>query len=186
MSDATCSVDGCDRRRYGRGWCEPHYARWRRHGALHDERARRTDPVVRFRAKVRLDGPIPAHRPDLGPCAIWTGRPNGSGYGSFGLNGRTIGAHVAAVILDGREVPDGLEVDHLCRVRMCVRASHLEVVTHEVNIQRNLPFRDVPELCPNGHELTPDNLMPSQGKHACRTCFKASQRRYREKQKART
>lgn len=32
MSDRTCSVDGCTRRHYAKGWCEAHYHRWKRHG----------------------------------------------------------------------------------------------------------------------------------------------------------
>lgn len=33
-------------------------------------------------------------------------------------------------------VPVGLELDHLCRNRRCVRPSHLEPVTRQVNILR--------------------------------------------------
>lgn len=32
MPDRTCTVDGCDRKAYGHGWCEMHYKRWLRHG----------------------------------------------------------------------------------------------------------------------------------------------------------
>lgn len=183
----SCTVDECGQPYYGGGLCEPHYARRRRHGGLHDKRAERTDPRARFLAKINPNGPTPAHRPELGPCALWTGPPNGAGYGSFSTEpGRPIGAHVAAVIFDGREVPGDMEVDHLCRTRMCVRASHLEVVTHEENIQRALAFRERPEVCLYGHDLTPDNIMASQGAHACRKCFKDSQRRYRERRRLRT
>lgn len=34
------------------------------------------------------------------------------------------------------EIPDGLELDHLCRVPRCCNPAHLEAVTHRVNVQR--------------------------------------------------
>lgn len=133
----TCSIDECERPRYSRGWCEPHYARWRRHGGLHDKRAQSRSLAERFAERVGHDGPTPAARPDLGPCHIWLGPPNGSGYGSINDGtGRIIGAHVAAVLLSGTPIPDGMEVDHLCFNTMCVRRTHLEVVTHEENQRR--------------------------------------------------
>jgi HNH endonuclease len=132
-----CSVDGCDRSRYGRGLCEPHYARQRRHGGLHDKRAERRDLLERFTEKVDTNGPLSPHRPDLGPCHIWSGPPNSSGYGSFNIGSRrVVGAHVAAVLLSGDDVPTGYEPDHLCRVRLCVRREHLEVVTAAENKRR--------------------------------------------------
>lgn len=27
-----CSIDGCEKKHYGRGWCSAHYQRWMRHG----------------------------------------------------------------------------------------------------------------------------------------------------------
>lgn len=27
-----CSIGGCDRKHYARGWCRAHYCRWERHG----------------------------------------------------------------------------------------------------------------------------------------------------------
>lgn len=32
MSQNTCSISGCRKVHYGRGWCAAHYMRWRRHG----------------------------------------------------------------------------------------------------------------------------------------------------------
>lgn len=33
MSDRTCLIDGCDRPPRARGWCKPHWERWRKHGS---------------------------------------------------------------------------------------------------------------------------------------------------------
>lgn len=121
-----CSVDDCERPRYGLGLCEPHYARQRPHGGLQDRRACAGDPAQRFWPRVDTSG----------DCWLWAGPVNGSGYGSINVKGKILGVHVFAVILDGRSVPDGMEVDHLCYTPACVRPDHLDVVTHHENIRR--------------------------------------------------
>lgn len=136
-----CSLEGCTRPQYAKGWCEAHYARVRRHGTLVDLRTARSELGARFFARVDEQGPIPVERPDLGPCHLWLGPPNGSGYGTVGgldLPGfpRTVGAHVVAVLLAGDDVPEGMEVDHLCYSPLCVRRTHLEVVTPDENKRR--------------------------------------------------
>ncbi|WP_170259191.1 HNH endonuclease signature motif containing protein [Nocardioides psychrotolerans] len=129
-----CTIDGCDLVQYGRGWCENHYARWRRHGSTHDKRAESRDARVRFEERVdRTTTPL--------GCHLWQGPPNGSGYGYFNLNGRSVGAHVAACLLAGVDVPSGYEPDHLCRVPLCVRMDHLEVVTAAENKRRAASVR---------------------------------------------
>lgn len=75
-------------------------------------------------------------------CWLWTAALNNCGYGVLGLgakNGRTnlIGyAHRIAWELERGPVPEGLTLDHRCRVRHCVNVAHLEPVTHQVNCQR--------------------------------------------------
>ena len=95
----------------------------------------------RFWAKVRL-GPIPAHRPNLGPCWVWTGCLDRQGYGRFGIGSRTDGTARPALAhrwayerLIGPFAP-GLEPDHLCRNPPCVRPQHLEPVTRGENVRR--------------------------------------------------
>jgi len=96
---------------------------------------------ARFWAKVRL-GPVPAHRPDLGPCWEWMAYRNRKDYGRFGGRradggNRMVLAHRWAYETLIGPIPDGLEPDHLCRNHPCVRPSHLEPVTHIVNMQRS-------------------------------------------------
>jgi hypothetical protein len=69
-------------------------------------------------------GPIPAHRPSLGRCHLWTGSRFVSGYGDMRVNGRNRLAHrVAFLVAEGRwPEPCGL---HLCDNPPCVRRSHL-------------------------------------------------------------
>lgn len=90
------------------------------------------DPVRWFLSWVDPDGPIPDYAPHLGPCTIWLGKSQERGYGRiWGQNP----ARVAYEMFIG-PMPIGMEPDHLCRVRLCVRPSHIEPVTSEVNNRR--------------------------------------------------
>ena len=78
-------------------------------------------PEEHFAANVDRHGPIPVHRPELGPCWVWRLRPNSRGYGIFTLEGRQHQAHrVAFLFVHGRwPEPFGL---HRCDLRHCVKA----------------------------------------------------------------
>jgi hypothetical protein len=69
-------------------------------------------------------------------CWLWTGGLTATGYGQFHFHGRPRVAHKYLYEFERGPVPDGLELDHLCRVRNCVRPDHLEAVTHAENIRR--------------------------------------------------
>ena len=89
---------------------------------------------ARFWANVDWNGPVPAHRPDLGPCALWTGHSDGR-YGTYSVaHGRQQKAHrIASEILDG-PIPAGVCVLHHCDVTLCVRRTHLFRGTQVENI----------------------------------------------------
>lgn len=138
--------------------------------------------VRSFWSKVNQDGPIPDYAPELGPCWLWTAADNGHGYGQFwpGV------AHVFSWILENGAVPDGLELDHLCRVRLCVRPSHLEPVTRQVNMDRIPAFArfDIGTLnrtkdtCPQGHPYDEANTYHTRGgRRHCRECDRQKKRR---------
>jgi 5-methylcytosine-specific restriction endonuclease McrA len=44
MAERTCSIDGCETKHFGRGWCQKHYLRWRNHGDPLRERPPREKP----------------------------------------------------------------------------------------------------------------------------------------------
>lgn len=71
-----------------------------------------------------------------GDCWLWTSEITASGYGRFSFRGAHLRAHRVAYVLSGRSIPDGFQVDHLCRTRACVRPEHLEAVTQHTNIMR--------------------------------------------------
>lgn len=191
MNKGTCTVPICDRPVARRDWCNPHYLRLLRHGDVQAHIPVRQSLGVeeRFWSKVNKDGPIPAYRPDLGPCWLYTGNTPKLGYGLFWLDGTKIGAHVAAYQFTVGPVPTGKELDHRCRVKRCVKTirdehgpAHVDPVTHLENMRRAQPDAiclDDVATCLHGHPLLGDNLYiyPS-GKRDCRTCRRVAQRAY--------
>jgi len=69
-------------------------------------------------------------------CWLWKGGKSGPGYGMIWAGGRLAPAHRVSLMLAGTPVSSDLEVDHLCRVPLCVRPDHLEPVTHAENMRR--------------------------------------------------
>lgn len=87
-----------------------------------------------------------------------------------------IGAHVFSYELHKGPVPEGMQVDHLCRHPWCVNPNHLEAVTATVNIRRR-PY-SAGETCINGHPRTPENTAyRADGSiHECRVCKRERRR----------
>ena len=137
--------------------------------------------TVRFWEKVNKDGPIPAHRPELGPCWLWTGALSSKGYGNFWDGQKYTHAHIFADKLEHGEIDPSLERDHLCRTPACVRYSHLEAVTHKVNALRGKsPNAENARktVCKRGHAFSFANTIVCRyGHRKCRTCQNALKRR---------
>lgn len=109
------------------------------------------------------------YRPDLGPCLKWTAGLS-HGYGQFTHGNRHGYAHRYAWERVNGSIPDGLTVDHLCRVRACVNVEHLELVTADENYRRGLAARLSTGKCRHGHEYTPENTYEWNGRRQCLTC----------------
>lgn len=110
---------------------------------------------------------------DENGCWIWTGCIAWNGYGQ--LRRHETGherAHRAVYKLIVGPIPEGLDLDHLCRVRACCNPSHLEPVTRSENLKRS-PIAGRPRQthCKRGHEFTPDNsYVKGDGCRRCRAC----------------
>lgn len=170
---ANCSVEECDRLAHVRGWCGMHYQRWWNHGdPLVKERGgpARRDPAERFFEKVDLNGPD--------GCWLWTAGTSSDGYGGFmSSTGRVVRAHRWAYEHLVGSIPEGLDLDHLCRVRRCVNPAHLEPVTRLENTLRGLGHGSEMH-CPHGHPYDDENTYVYAGRRACRTCRIEHRRRY--------
>jgi HNH endonuclease len=110
---------------------------------------RRTTPLL-DRLIARIDAE--------GPCWEWTGAISSStGYGAIGRGRRGEGSvttHQAMWEQLIGPVPDGLELDHLCRNRSCCNPDHLQPVTRIVNVARGARrpgYRDHITRCSRGH-----------------------------------
>ena len=118
-------------------------------------------------------------------CWEWLGSKS-NGYGRFWFEGRLVQAHRWAYETVAGPIPEGLELDHLCRVRHCVNPSHLEPVTHYQNIIRGFPGMPRRAHCPDGHPLSGDNLYVSpKAERHCRACRRAADARRRPRNRKR-
>lgn len=188
MTGETCSREDCAKPSYCKGLCTLHYQQMRRgyfgppvSGLPFEER---------FWRKVDKEGPVPDYRPDLGSCWVWTGGKTNSGYGKVDLPTR-LTHRVAYELLVG-PIPEGFQIDHLCRNRMCCNPTHLEPVTPQENSRRS---RSVSGLnaakteCDKGHPLSGSNLRiygmntTAPGKRACKQCGVDRSRAYRARQR---
>lgn len=167
----TCSIEGCARPHRARGWCSTHWLRWSKTGTT-------DDPVIptddeRFWARVQKTD----------TCWLWTGGRMGN-YGSATVDGSTIRAHRYAYLTLVGPIPEGLVLDHLCRVTLCVNPAHLEPVTDRVNTRRGIsqPADNARKThCKQGHpfDVANTNVDP-RGNRVCRACAREKSRRRRE------
>lgn len=142
----------------------------------------RLTDLARAWPKINRNGPIPDFRPDLGPCWVWTGALNG-GYGAMQVDGHQRRVHRVVWETIKGPIPDGLTLDHLCRVRHCVNPDHLEPVTSGENWRRGYHAHAVAMrngTCTRGHPLTPETTRrTSNGYYRCVVCLRdAARRRY--------
>ena len=69
-------------------------------------------------------------------CWLWIGARTRAGYGIFTANYVNAYAHRWMYERYIGPIPDGLDLDHLCRVRHCCNPGHLEPVTRKINLNR--------------------------------------------------
>lgn len=130
--------------------------------------------LPRVWAKTKVD-------PETG-CWTYTGSRLPEGYGRIGYRGKPWLVHRAVYTEVVGPIPDGFQIDHLCRNTSCCNPAHLEAVTQRENILRGNGITAqcaAKTHCPHGHEDTPENTLVMtlrrtnttiQGR-VCKTCY---------------
>lgn len=115
-------------------------------------------------------------------CLLWTGSLDGHGYGQIldkprKQGGRLVMVHRVAYETWVGPIPEGLVLDHLCRVPRCCNPYHLEAVTQAENMRRARKTH-----CKRGHEYTPETSRPTKDSRVCLLCQREYDReRYRNR-----
>jgi HNH endonuclease len=107
-------------------------------------------------------------------CWLWLGWINNSGYALFYLDGKKVLAHRASYKHFVKRIRKGKQLDHLCRVRYCVKPTHLEQVTRIENMLRSPITNANKKHCPYGHPYDEKNtghtMVKGRRRRYCRTC----------------
>lgn len=130
-----------------------------------------------------------AERPTT-PCWQWPKKLNEYGYGRWVRRGPHYNRPAHRVIWEffRGPFPDGLEPDHLCRNRGCVRPDHLDPVTGRENRIRGTGWVGVnfrKTECKRGHAFTAENTVRRKsGTRGCRECGRRDARESKRRRKA--
>lgn len=120
-------------------------------------------------------------------CWKWAAFCRPDGYGVIQMRNRSprsqLAHRIAYELLVG-PIPEGLQLDHLCRVRSCCNPLHLEPVTGRENLLRSpltqASINAAKTHCPARHPYTPENTRLSrEGSRYCLTCKRIKNREWR-------
>ena len=143
--------------------------------------------IERLRTKFRVN--------EATGCWDWTGYIMPNGYGKLTIpEQRSNLAHRLVYEEYVGPIPEGLDIDHLCRNRACVNPDHLEPVTRSVNLARSpivramraavtaaAAIRRAERLanskhnrykthCPSGHPYDEENTRWYRNSRRCKAC----------------
>ena len=120
-------------------------------------------------------------------CWIWTGTILDNGYGQVRLDGRRWLVHRLFYESFIGPIPEGMQLDHLCRVRACVNPNHLEPVTGRENLMRGrtkAAMNATKTHCIHGHPFNEANTYRWRGGRGCRICRNANAKKSHAKRRA--
>lgn len=140
-------------------------------------------PLERFLAKICI-------KPN--GCWEWLGGHAKAGYALLDIESdgswKPVAAHRFSYETFVGPIPDGKELDHLCRNRGCVNPDHLEPVIHKVNVRRGLAGISTGEQmkarthCPKGHPYDEQNTRyRKNGRRRCLACRRAEYQKWLSK-----
>lgn len=175
-----CTIPGREKSIQARDWCSMHLTRWYRTGTTNSPRPDLDARLARF-----------LETQDMGyssPCLVSLISKDPQGYTRIKVDGVRHLMHRLVYEMRVGPIPEGLELDHLCRVRHCANPAHLEPVTPQVNQRRGYGFSGInarKTQCVRGHDLTPENVyLTRRNMRQCRACRAIHQANYRQRRKA--
>lgn len=173
----TCKLPDCNKRHEAQGLCRNHYRVAMRAGTI--QPLPRKTPEQRFWEKVDKTS----------TCWLWTGGVS-TGYGFFNVAGSADKgyAHRYAYEWLVGPIPDGMQLDHLCRNTRCVNPAHLEPVEPGENYRRGNGFGGINSRkthCPHGHAYdAPNTYVDARGQRHCRKCRVRRGMEYKRRKRA--
>lgn len=111
-------------------------------------------------------------RVEYSPCGcwLWKGQLNNKGYGQFWIGNKAYLSHRMSYAELAAPIPEGFELDHMCRVVRCLNPAHVVPVTHRENMRRSKAATKM--ACKRGHDWTnPHNVyIRKSGTRWCAAC----------------
>jgi len=150
-----CEIEGCERKHYGKGYCEFHYRRCRTGFDMLKTHRKDISTIDRLMSKVIKN------RGPNNSCWDVTGSLLNSGYGRIKKNGKSALAHrFSWEYHNKKKIPEGLCVLHSCDNRSCVNPEHLRLGTHQDNMD-DMAKRNISIKGENHHraKLTEDKVL---------------------------
>ncbi len=126
--------------------------------------------IQRFQKFIELDL--------LSGCWLWKGAVI-NGYGYFCVNGKSVRAHRFSYTHWNGDIPQELQIHHLCRNTNCVNPEHLQVVTQKTNVLLGFnpcAINARKTHCVRGHKFNNENTRIYQERRHCKTCNRLRQR----------
>ncbi len=183
-----CRFPGCQNQAFAKALCRTHYAQQNRGVEMFEIHSRRrpagSPKTDYFEQRCSEWGLL---RGLFTPCRIFDGPTDTGGYGYVTIGHKSIGAHLYVWRRDVGPVPDGKEIDHVCRVRNCINTGHMRTVTHQINTTENVVgskwmLNKAKTHCDHGHEFTVANTyIRKDGRRTCRECQRVAQAKYRQR-----
>lgn len=118
-------------------------------------------------------------------CHLWMGYRHLKGYGGTHVGGKAVYAHRLAWQIANGPIPEGMVIDHICRVRCCVNPRHLRLVTNRQNVTENslsvVAENTRKTRCP---KCNGEYRRRGDGTRRCLACHNATSNRQRTIQRA--
>ncbi len=138
-----------------------------------------TPPEERFWRHVNKEGPVPPLHPEMSNCWLWVGSLDPQGYGHFSAGTRTAKGNPQLVYAHRfayGDIPEGMEINHLCEIENCVRRDHLELATRMQNARygnSQIALKAAQTHCIRGHAFDEVNTrIAKNGTRKCKACAK--------------